>query len=238
MSAAEPTATFLTKTDYAYAQLRRRILDGDLAPGERLLLRRLAADLGTSVMPVRDAIRLLERDGLVTTESHRGATVTTISRDAIIDAISIRMWLEVLAVREATLLHTDETIAVAARALLEAERAAATRQGLEYTHANRAVHEALEAPATPAVRQLIDETWDRLWQVRRRMSLFVLSADRIAGAEVEHRDLFEAVRRRDADAAADAMARHRESTLAAWDAVLADHGRTEGAADRIAAPRR
>jgi len=60
------SATFLTKTDYAYTELRRRILDGELAPGERLLLRQLAEELGISVMPVRDAIRLLERDGLVT----------------------------------------------------------------------------------------------------------------------------------------------------------------------------
>ncbi|HUH15881.1 MAG TPA: GntR family transcriptional regulator [Gaiellaceae bacterium] len=223
MSASEQTATFLTKTDYAYSELRRRILDGELAPGSRMLLRPLAEELGISVMPVRDAIRLLDRDGLVTSESHRGATVTTISRDAIIDAISIRMWLEILAIREATPLHTKETIAAAEHALLEAERAAATGQGLAYTHANRAVHEALEAPASAALRQLIDETWDRLWQARRRMSLFVLAASRIVGAETEHRALFESVRRGDVEAAADAMARHRDSTLVAWDAVLDDH---------------
>lgn len=222
MSTPEQTPTFLTKTDYAYGELHRRILDGELAPGTRMLLRPLAEELGISVMPVRDAIRLLERDGLVRTESHRGATVTTISRDAIIDAISIRMWLEILAVREATPAHTQETIAAAERALVEAERAASTGQGLAYTHANRSVHEALEAPASAAVRQLIEEMWDRLWQARRRMSLFVLAADRIAGAEMEHRELYEAVCRGDADAAADAMARHRESTLAAWDAVLED----------------
>lgn len=219
MSAPEQ-ATFLTKTDYAYGELRRRILDGELNPGERLLLRPLADELGISVMPVRDAIRLLERDGLVTTESHRGATVTTISRDEIIDTIGIRMWLEILAIREATPLHTAETLATAERALVEAERSAATGEGLAYTHANRAVHEALEAPAPAAVRQLIEDLWDRLWQARRRMSLFVLAAHRIGDAESDHRELFDAVRRGDGDAAAEVMTRHRESTLAAWDAVL------------------
>lgn len=223
MSVSDGATTFLTKTEYAYGEVRRRIRDGELAPGTRLLLRPLAEELGISVMPVRDAIRLLERDGLVTTASHRGATVTTISRGEVIGAISVRMWLEILAIREATPLHTEASLAAAERALVDAERAAATGQGLAYTHANRRVHEALEAPASPAVRELIDETWERLWQARRRMSLFVLAADRIGGAETEHRALFDAVRRRDADAAADAMARHRESTLAAWATVLDEY---------------
>lgn len=227
MSAPDQTTTFLTKTDYAYTELRRRILDGELGPGARLLLRRLAEELGISVMPVRDAIRLLERDGLVTTESHRGATVTTISRTEILDIISIRMWLEILAIREATPLHTERTLAVAEKALVEAEHAAATGEGLAYTLANRSVHKALEAPASPAVQQLVEELWDRLWRARRRMSLFVLAADRIVGAESEHRELFDAVRRGDVEAAAGAMARHRESTLVAWAGVLAEPGRAE-----------
>jgi DNA-binding GntR family transcriptional regulator len=213
-------ATFLTKADYAYTELRRRILDGELAPGERLLLRPLAEVLGVSVMPVREAIRLLERDGLVSTESHRGATVTSISRSEILDTISTRMWLEILAVREATPLHTEETLAVAEAALVDGEAAAGTGQGLEYTMANRRLHEALEAPASLAVKQLIEELWDRLWRARRRMSLFVLAADQIGIAEDEHRGLFEAVQSRDPEAAADAMAAHRESTLSAWQRVL------------------
>ncbi len=224
MSAPEHAGapTFLTKTDYAYSELRRRILDGELGRGARLLLRRLAEELGISVMPVRDAIRMLERDGLVRSESHRGATVTTISRDEILDTISIRMWLEVLAIREATPLHTERTLAAAEEALAEAEHAAATGEGLEYTLANRRVHKALEAPASRSVQQLIEELWDRLWQARRRMSLFVLAADRIVGAESEHRDLFDALRSGNVGAAAAAMERHRESTLVAWADVLAD----------------
>jgi DNA-binding GntR family transcriptional regulator len=220
--------TFLTKTDYAYSELRRRILDGEFPPGTRLFLRPLAEEFGISVMPVRDAMRLLERDGLVTTKSHRGATVTTISRDEILDLISTRMWIEILAVREATPRHTEETLAEAERALAEAKRAAATGEGLAYTHANRRVHATLEAPASPAVRQLIEELWDRLWQARRRISLFVMASDRIVGAESEHHELFDAVHRGDADAAAEAMARHRESTLAAWHAVLNEQGSWNG----------
>ena len=207
---------FLTKSEYAYAELRRRILDGRLPAGARLLLRPLADELGVSVMPIRDAIRLLERDGLVTVNNHRSATVTEIARDAVVESVGIRMWLEVLAVREATPRHTAGTLAAAERALADAERTAGTGRALEYARANRAFHNALEAPASESLRALIDELWDRMWQARRSLSLFVLDPGRIDGAQDEHRELYEAVARGDAEAATAAMAEHRERSLAAW----------------------
>lgn len=223
MSAArQEHPPFLTKRDYAYAELRRRILNGELPPGTRLLLRPIAEELGVSVMPVRDAIRLLERDGLVTVENHRGAAVTRISREMVVESVGIRMWLEILAVREAVPRHTARTLAAAQRSLAEAERAAARGHALAYAHANRAVHRALEAPAPAPIRQLIDELWDRFWQVRRSMSLFVLAPQQITQAEAEHRVIYDAIRSGDPAAASHAMAAHRDTSLAAWEAVLAD----------------
>jgi DNA-binding GntR family transcriptional regulator len=221
MSAAnrEVPVPYLTKTEYAYEELRRQIFEGELPPGTRLRLKPLADQLGLSVMPVREAIRMLERDGLVETRNHRGATVTTISHDEVITTLSVRMWLEVLAVREATPRHTAATLEQAGRALAAAEKAA-PRGGLAYAQANRALHEAIEAPAPPLVQQLISELWDRVWQTRRSMSLFVLAPDRIAGAERDHRKIFKAVERGDADAAAQAMSRHRDSSLRAWAGVV------------------
>jgi DNA-binding GntR family transcriptional regulator len=213
---------FLTKSEYAYAELRRRILDGRLPAGARLLLRPLADELGVSVMPIRDAIRLLERDGLVTVHNHRSATVTEIARDAVIESVGIRMWLEILAVREATRRHTAGTLAAAERALAEAQRAAGAGKALEYARANRAVHTALEAPAPESLRTLIEELWDRMWQARRSLSLFVLDPGRICGAQREHREIYEAIARGDAEAAAAAMATHREHSLAAWYAASED----------------
>ena len=219
-AARQDQPPFLTKREYAYAELRRRILAGQLAPGTRLLLRPLADELGVSVMPIRDAIRLLERDGLVTVHNHRSATVTEIERDAVVESVGIRMWLEVLAVREATPRHTARTLAAAERALAEGERAATAGNPLTYARANRAVHAALEAPAPAALRTLVDEMWDRLWQARRSLSLFVLDPQQIVAAERDHRELHDAIVRGDADAAADAMEAHRDHSLAAWHAAL------------------
>jgi DNA-binding GntR family transcriptional regulator len=206
----------LSKSAFAYHELRRRVLDGDLEPGRRLLLRPLAEELGLSVMPVRDALRLLERDGLVASETHRGATVTQISADAVIEAIGIRMWLEVLAVREAVPRHDAATLAEARRRLDAARDAIDGDDGLAYARANRRLHEALEAPASQAVRDLVAELWERLWQARRRMSLFSLLPAVREDAQREHEELHDAVARGDAEGAAAAMERHRASSLAAW----------------------
>jgi DNA-binding GntR family transcriptional regulator len=220
MAVRPPTHAHLTKSEYAYQELRRRILEDELAPGERLLLRPLADELGLSVMPVRDALRMLEGDGLVTLESHRGATVTDISRDAVLETISARMWLEVLAVREAALTHTDASMRAVEKAIKATRTAAERSDGAAFTRANRQLHEAIEAPASDTLKELIRELWERLWQVRRRVALYTTVPERIPEAQAEHEALVEGLRKRDSDAAGAAMEQHRRETLRAWEDAL------------------
>jgi DNA-binding GntR family transcriptional regulator len=213
-----------TKGAFAYTELRRQILDGELVPGERLYLRALADRLGVSVQPVRDALRLLERDGLVASASHRGATVTPISRDSILDLIGVRMWLEILAVREAAPRHTTATLERVQDALADADAWAERDDPLGFSRANRAFHEAVEAPASAPLRELIESTWERVWEARRRTSLFAIAPGSAAQAQREHRRLARAVASGDGEAALTAMERHRGSTLAAWRVALARAG--------------
>jgi len=210
----------MTKSEFAYNELRRRIVDAKIAPGTRLLLRPLADELGLSVMPVRDALRMLEADGLVTLESHRGATVTQIRREEVLQIIGMRMWLEILAVREAVPLHTPQSLKRVEKVLADAEQAAKARDGRAYTRANRALHEAIEAPAPEPIRQLVSDLWERLWQTRRTTALFETLPGRIPGAQREHRAVVKAILKGDAEAAGTAMERHRLSTIDAWEEVL------------------
>jgi DNA-binding GntR family transcriptional regulator len=234
MAARPPAHAHLTKSEYAYQELRRRILEDELVPGERLLLRPLADELGLSVMPVRDALRMLEGDGLVTLESHRGATVTEISRDAVMQTISARMWLEVLAVREAAANHTDSSMRAVERGIAAARTAAERTDGAAFTRANRALHEAIEGPASDTLKELIRELWERLWQVRRRVALYETVPDRIPEAQAEHEAIVAGLRARDPDAAGAAMERHRLSTLAAWEAALPRADAAGAAPDAVA----
>ena len=210
----------LTKSEFAYQELRRRIVDAKIAPGTRLLLRPLAEELGLSVMPVRDALRMLEADGLVTLESHRGATVTQIPREEVLQIIGMRLWLEILAVREAVPLHTPASLKRVDKLMADAEQAMEAGDSRAYTRVNRALHEAIEAPAPAPVRELVRDLWERLWQTRRRTALFERLPHRIPEAQREHRAIVKAVRAGDAEAAGAAMERHRESTLAAWPEAL------------------
>jgi DNA-binding GntR family transcriptional regulator len=97
----------VTAHDLVLASLRIAILEGVLAPGARLRQEELAGAFRTSRIPVREALRALEYEGLVTSEPHRGFTVTTIDGDDVDEIYELRILLEGEAVRLAVPLLTD-----------------------------------------------------------------------------------------------------------------------------------
>lgn len=88
---------FSTKRAYAAHIIRRWILDGRYAPGQRLREEQLAVDLAISPTPIREALLLLEAEGLVVTSSHRGASVVRLTAEEVADTYRIRAALESLA---------------------------------------------------------------------------------------------------------------------------------------------
>ena len=212
--------TFQTKSEWAYRRLREMIADGTLAAGSRLVLRQLARDFGLSEMPVREALRMLQRDGLVVFESHRGATVVAISGEEVLEGISVRMWLEVLAVEQAAEHRSERDLAAAHRARGETEDASRAGDAASFSAGNRAFHQALEAAADELLRATIDDLWNRVWQARRSLSLFALRPEQMTLASREHDELLAAVERGDAPAARKAMEKHRASSLDAWRQAL------------------
>jgi DNA-binding GntR family transcriptional regulator len=97
--------------DHVVLELRRMIASGALAPGERIIEREVAARLGTSRGPVRDAIRTLHHEGLVEVRPFAGACVATVDRDEIDEIVALRRQVEYLAMAGATLRASDEEIA-------------------------------------------------------------------------------------------------------------------------------
>ncbi|MCR5108244.1 MAG: GntR family transcriptional regulator [Lachnospiraceae bacterium] len=84
--------------DVVFNSLRQGILEGELKPGERLMEVHLAKKLGVSRTPIREAIRMLELEGLVTMVPRRGAEVAMISADDMRDVLEVRRSLDSLAV--------------------------------------------------------------------------------------------------------------------------------------------
>jgi DNA-binding GntR family transcriptional regulator len=82
---------------YAYQQLRRSIVEGRLRPGERIVESRVAEDLELSRTPVREALRMLQSEGLVVIEPNRGSSVRSLTVAEIADLYELRARLEALA---------------------------------------------------------------------------------------------------------------------------------------------
>jgi DNA-binding GntR family transcriptional regulator len=103
--------TFETAQELVLETLREAILDGVLPPGARLRQEELAAAFGTSRIPVREALRMLEYEGLAVSEPHRGFTVTELDADEIEEIYDLRTILEVHALRLAIPLLTEADLA-------------------------------------------------------------------------------------------------------------------------------
>lgn len=212
---------FTTKTEWVYDRLRARILGGELKPDDRLRLTALAQELQISEMPVREALRMLQRDGLVLMESHRGATVVNLSWERAAEIVSMRMHLEVLATREAAGRHSPRSMEEIARLLRRMDDDVAAGAAGHFSEGNREFHTKLYAPGpNAALKQEIQDLWDRVWRARAA-SIFAVDPGRMTQAQQEHRKIFAAIRRGDADAAAAAMERHRTHTMASWQRIIA-----------------
>lgn len=212
--AGEPR--FETKSEWVYARLRELITTGELPAGERLRLTQLAERFRTSEMPVREALRMLQQDGLVVMESHRGATVASVSWERVYETVLIRMHLEVLATREAATHHGEESIASLRDQLHRMDRLAERNRGIEFSETNRRFHTLAYDPVPlPLLTDEIQQLWDRVWQTRSR-SLFRLRPGRMRLAQREHRAIVEAFAAADPEAAEAASRTHMEHTLAAW----------------------
>ena len=183
--------------------LREAIITGHLRANEPLPQDEIAAQLRVSHIPVREALRQLESEGLVTYQPNRGATVSALTSEEIREIYEIRVILETAAIRRAATRLTPLQLA-AARALLD--RAERTQGGAQWGVLDVEFHEAIYGlDDRPRLQELITgllRRVDRYWLSHGLMLKHRETFDR------EHRGLLEALERRDGDAAAVLLERH------------------------------
>ena len=114
---------YLPLRDVVFNTLRQAILRGELKPGERLMEIALSQRLGVSRTPVREAIRMLEQEGLVIMIPRKGAQVAEISEKDLKDVLEVRLGLEELAVRIACQRITEDELEELEQAVKEFEEA-------------------------------------------------------------------------------------------------------------------
>lgn len=190
---------YLPLRDVVFQTLRKAILRGELKPGERLMEIALANKLGVSRTPVREAIRMLEQEGLVIMIPRKGAQVAQITMKDLNDVLEVRMGLEELAMQFACKRITPEQVAELRRALLEIERLLATDDVTALAQADVDFHDIIyHATDNRRLNQIINNVREQMYRYR----VEYLKDSRIRGTLLqEHREIYQAVAARDTEKA-------------------------------------
>ena len=174
-----------TKQDYAYHVLKDHIAQGLLLPGQRIIVNRFANEIGTSAVPVREALLRLEAEGLVTITPHVGAVVTHITGERIEMTLEALAVLEGYATRVAAA-RADEILPELSRHHHDMEAAARADDWDTFSSENRAFHFLIYTVVdNVVVTKAIRELWSQL-DTCLSASAFYLMPDRALTSVAEH----------------------------------------------------
>ncbi len=221
-----------TAQEAVLAEVRSRILRGEIAPGAPVRQEDLAASLGVSRVPVREALRMLESEGHVTYVAHRGYRVTELDLDELEEIYHLRRLIEDDLARRA-LTHCEpahlDSVRDAHARLAEAERADPI-DPVALAAANRAFHWAILRP-TPRSERILTTLWDASEVYRAHW--FALR-DNVARGAHEHVRALAAVEAGDSDALVRALGEHRAGAVSALRTQLAADSPTARSASAAA----
>lgn len=200
-----------TTAEHALEHLRALILTRELVPGRRIGQEELAAGLGVSLAPVREALRILEQEGLVTYRPHRGYFVTELSLEDLEEIYELRRILEDGALRRALPSLDDQALVEIASAAADCSQAADTGNVAAELAANRRFHFRLvESAGQPHTTRLIRRLWDA---TEAYLALYYNSTYERSTERAAHERILAAVRDRDAERAVAELDGHRRRTL-------------------------
>jgi DNA-binding GntR family transcriptional regulator len=205
-----------SKSQQAYQAVKARIVEGTYTPGYRLVLGSIARDLGFSVVPVREAIRRLEAEGLVTFERNVGATVAGIDPTEYLYTMQTLSIVEGAATALSAPLISGTDIA-RARAVNEEMRECLEHfDPVRFTQLNQDFHSVLfEHCPNPHILDLVHRGWNRLASLRSSTFRFV--PGRARDSVNEHEALLQLIDSgADAEQIEKAARLHRSATLDAY----------------------
>jgi len=197
--------------DAIYTTLKRRIVLNELRPGVTLTELAVAADLGSSQGPVREALMRLQEDGLVLRSGHRGTSVTPLNPEEAEEILALRRRIEVRAAPRAV--RAVDAAALARLTHLRERMDAAAEAGDEYglieldTEFHLAIFRLAELRALEQilVRCILHSHRQKLWEPRHRRPL--------AETAARHDVLLELVKARDGEALARALGLHIDTIV-------------------------
>lgn len=227
-SSTASSINFRRKSEAAHKWLRDAIIEGTLPGGERLVIDDLAAQMGISAIPIREALTQLQAEGFVTFKPHVGATVTEIYPSLAYEIFGLLEAVEVVCGRNVCM-QADEQFLDHLEMLLR-ELDGMVDHPEQFSKANSNFHQQICRQAGAVLIENIVSTvwlhWDRL----RRHYLVTVFAQQTHVAQKEHWELLAALRARNADEVEAVSRRHNRRAQEAYRRYI------EANAEAISAP--
>ncbi|MBX0328844.1 GntR family transcriptional regulator [Oscillochloris sp. ZM17-4] len=191
---------------HAYAEIRRRILEGELLPSSPLSEHQLAAALQLSRTPVREAIKRLEKEGLVRSIPSRGTFITELTAHDILEIYQVRERLESLAARIAAELMSPADVAALEQEIAFSEQCATEGRTGETLESDARFHKhIITATQNQRLGAILATLDDQMYRIR---VLLPGAAGWQAEATQEHHTIVARISARDGDGAEQAMEQH------------------------------
>lgn len=158
---------FLPLRDVVFHTLREAILKGELKPGERLMEMHLAEKLGVSRTPIREAIRMLEKEGLAVTIPRKGAQVAGMTEKDLQDVLEIRDALDGLAVAKACERMNEQAVAELTKAMHGFETAVKGKDVRKIVEADENFHNVIyKVTCNPTLENIIHNLREQMYRYR------------------------------------------------------------------------
>ncbi len=209
---------FTTKSEAVRRQLRERIIGREVRPGQKIVITEIAREFGISEIPVREAIKKLESEGLVKFTPHVGAVVNDLAHDEFLELYLMRIELEALATKLSAPHMEPEDIAELRSLVGEAERAIEEGKTDVLGALNKSFHLKIYKTAPyPFLYRTIVDLWERFELMQ---CVFAYVPERAVPSWDEHKLIVEALENRDAAKAAKLVRQQKNKTKRALEKVL------------------
>jgi DNA-binding GntR family transcriptional regulator len=227
--ATAPDNRHRTKQEFAYQTLRDAITRCELHPGERLVIDDLARRLHISAIPVREAIQMLQAEGLVVSVPHTGVTVAPVTPESIQDIFALLEGLETVASRLVAERARPDELDALARLVEDMDAAVGQQRHADWAQLNRQFHRMIsELPGLPMLAEMTERVLARWERIRRYFFSGVL-VHRIDQAQQEHREIIAAMRVADLPRVETAIRQHNRRAYAAYMTFLHSNAPVRGA---------
>jgi len=206
-----------TSQEAVLGEIRRAIMSRELQPGERVRQEKLAKRLHVSRVPVREALKVLEAEGQVTYQAHRGYTVVALSLEELEEIYLARSLLETEMTRRAVPMVDADLILRLESSIARMDEFARAGDVLRYAEANWDFHFLLfERAGLPRLYRIIEV----LWRVSEAYRGAIFDSGWLERARKDHRAIFAACKAGDVTGAVAAQDEHRSNALANITAFL------------------